>query len=314
MIAVYDDEGWNIEIAPQIGDIIYADSSFYLVRITAPGELKVVTSGQAIDRSEQAGQQVLTVAAGPVRDFYLAANDRYTVASQTIGEITVNSYAPAELAAGSEMALTQAVQALQSFNEHFGPYPFTELDLAATPNLALGVEYPGLVVIRGELYEAGQDNRLLESVVAHEVAHQWFYNVVGNDQVDEPWVDEALAQHATLLYYLDVYGPGGAAAFRGSLERRWERLDKAEIPIGLPVRAYTVAEYSAIVYGRGPLFLEALAESMGQESFAAFLKDYYQHFRWNIATTAAFKELAESHCQCNLTPLFEKWVYETPPP
>ena len=314
MIAVYDDEGWNIEIAPQIGDIIYADSSFYLARITAPVELTLATSGLIIERVEQDGRQVVTVAAGPMRDFYLAASDRYTVTSQSVGEVAVNSYAPAELSAGSEMALSQAVQALQSFNERFGPYPFTEFDLVTTPNLALGVEYPGIVVIRGELYGADQDNRLLEAVVAHEVAHQWFYSVVGNDQVDEPWVDEALAQYATLLYFLDVYGPPGGAAFRGSLERRWTRVDGVEIPIGLPVRDYTVQEYSAIVYGRGPLFLETLAESMGQESFATFLQEYYRRHQWGIATTASFKDMAETHCSCDLTPLFEAWVYDTPAP
>ncbi len=314
MIAVYDDRGWNIEIAPGFGDIIYADSSFYLARITAPAKLMLATSGLVIERVEQDGQQVLTVAAGPVRDFYLAASDHYTVTSQSVGEVAVNSYAPAELSAGSAMALTQAVQALQSFNERFGPYPFTEFDLVTTPNLALGVEYPGIVVIRGELYGADQDNRLLEAVVAHEVAHQWFYSVVGNDQVDEPWVDEALAQYATLLYFLDVYGPAGADAFRGSLERRWTRVDGVEIPIGLPVRDYTVQEYSAIVYGRGPLFLETLAESMGQESFAAFLQEYYRRHQWGIATTASFKDLAEAHCSCDLTPLFEAWVYDTPAP
>jgi aminopeptidase N len=177
------------------------------------------------------------------------------------------------------------------------------------------VEYPGIVAILVDLYQQTENrnnaspNGLLESVVAHEVAHQWFYSTVGNDQVDEPWVDEAMAQYATLLYYADIYGPSGAAGFQSSLERRWERVNREDIPIGLPVRAYTPQKYGAIVYGRGPLFIETLAETMGEETFAAFLRDYYQTFQWDIATGKSFQALAEQHCGCDLTDLFQTWVY-----
>jgi aminopeptidase N len=146
----------------------------------------------------------------------------------------------------------------------------------------------------------------MESVVAHEVAHQWFYSSIGNDQVDEPWLDEALAQFATLHYYADVYGQSDG--FRASLERRWQRLDKADIPIGLPVAAYTPGEYSAIVYGRGPLFVEDLANEMGIENFNSFIQDYYQRYRWAIVTGEDFQQLAETHCSCDLEPLFEAVV------
>lgn len=100
------------------------------------------------------------------------------------------------------------------------------------------------------------------------------------------------------------------AGFRRSLERRWERVGRADIPIGLPVRDYNESSYGAIVYGRGPLFVELLAETMGLEAFTAFLKDYYQSYKWGVVTGADFKQTAERHCGCDLTELFEAWVYE----
>ena len=87
-------------------------------------------------------------------------------------------------------------------------------------------------------------------------------------------------------------------------------MGRAAIPIGLPVRRYEGGEYGAIVYGRGPLFIEALAEEMGQEAFDTFLRDYATSYKWEIGTGDAFKTLAEEHCACDLTPLFEVWVYE----
>jgi virginiamycin B lyase len=315
MIPVYDDEGWNVEIAPGIGDVVYADTGFYLVRVTAPAGQTLVASGVEIERDSLDERQVVTFAAGPMRDFYLAVSDRYAVTSRAVGQTTINSYAPPDLSDGNDLTLEYAAKALETFDERFGRYPYTEFDLVSTTTFALGVEYPGMAAILVDLYDAqgrvagAPASVLLEGVVAHEVAHQWFYGLVGNDQVDEPWLDEAMAQFATIVYYSDVYGPAQAAGFRQSLERRWDRVGGADIPIGMPVRDYSSQEYSAIVYGRGPLFVEALSEALGPAAFEAFVQDYYQAFRWGIASGDDFKQLAERHCDCDLTMLFEEWVY-----
>jgi aminopeptidase N len=316
VIPVYDDEGWNVEVPPPNGDVTYYDASFYVVRVTAPAELTVVASGNEVARQEAGDQQVLTFAAGPARDFYLAAGENLTVTSETVGETTVNSYAFPEREEGAELALESVKNALESFNRRFGTYPYTEFDVISTPMLALGIEYPGLTAVRVGLYDPDAQfyglpsQVMLESTVAHEVAHQWFYNAVGNDQVDEPWLDEALAQYVTSLYYLDTYGGAAARIFRGGWDWRWNRVDRAEIPIGLPSEAYTEDEYGPIVYGRGPYFLVALAAEMGQEAFDEFLRDYYQTHKWGIGTGDAFRQLAERHCECDLSELFEAWVYE----
>jgi aminopeptidase N len=149
----------------------------------------------------------------------------------------------------------------------------------------------------------------MESTVAHEVAHQWFYNLVGDDQLDEPWLDESLAQFATLQYYTDEYGAQGAQGFRASLEGRWKSIDDAKIPIGLPVAKYSGQEYSAIVYGRGALFFAALKEKMGASVFDEFMNDYTAQLSWGIATPQFMQTLAEKHCGCDLNPLFKEWVY-----
>jgi aminopeptidase N len=293
--------------------VLYADSSFYLVRVTAPTALMIVASGIEIGRQVTEDRQQVTYAGGPMRDFYLAASARYSVVSEQVGQTTVNSYAPSELVEEAKIALGYTVDALKTFNGRFGAYPFTEFDVVSTPTRALGIEYPGIVAIAVRIYDRTQSEyplTYLESTIAHEVGHQWFYSVVGNDQLDEPWLDEAVTQYVTLLYWQDLHGRSGAAGFRDSLEKRWERVDRAEIPIGMPVRAYSGDEYGAIVYGRGPLFVEVLAKKMGQETFDAFLRDYYETHKWGIATADSLKQLAESHGDCDLDQLFADWVYE----
>ncbi|HJQ13460.1 MAG TPA: M1 family metallopeptidase [Anaerolineales bacterium] len=318
MIAVYDDEGWNAEIPPQSGDVTYADTSFFLVKITAPKNLKVITAGRVIHSNETGERQTIQVVSGPARDFYLAASPAYEEISQTFGDVTIHSYATAGDKKGSEMALDVAARAIEDFSARYAPFPYTELDIVSTPTLALGIEYPGIIAITSRIYDVDSDYRgapasiYMESTVAHEVGHQWFYGLVGDDQLDDPWLDESLTQFATLQYYADEYGPGGESGFRNSLEARWDGINRAEIPISLPVAGYSGQEYSAIVYGRGPLFFVALREKIGTEAFDAFLKDYTETLSWSIATPEVLPSLAEKHCACELDDIFNTWVYPSP--
>jgi aminopeptidase N len=272
-------------------------------------------SGREISRDEAGQVQTSVVASGPARDFYLAASPRYEEVSQTFGEVTVRSYAPGEFKNGAQMALEIASQAIEDFSAHYAPYPYTEFDIVSTPTLALGIEYPGMIAITSRIYDVNSDYRgtpasvYMESTVAHEAGHQWFYNLVGDDQLDDPWLDEALTQFATLQYYADEYGASGEGGFRKSLEGRWAGVGNAKIPIGLPVAAYSGQEYGAIVYGRGPLFFVALRDELGREVFDQFMKDYTETLSWDIATPEKLKAMAEEHCSCDLTPLFEEWVY-----
>jgi len=315
MIAVYDDEGWNAEIPPESGDLTYVDASFFLVKISLPKAATVVTTGTVIDRVQEGDMQTLVVAEGPARDFSLAASASYVETSKNIGEVTVNSYTQKGLEKGAQAALDTGAQAIQAFSNGYAPYPYTEFDIVSTPNQALGIEYPGMVAIASRIYNVDESlggtpvGVYLEATVAHETGHQWFYNLVGNDQLDDPWLDESLTQFATLQYYEDQYGKGAAYGFEQSLNGRWERVNFEKIPIGLPVAKYSGQEYSAIVYGRGPLFFVALRDQMGEQAFNSFLKDYTEKMSWNIATPETLQSLAEGHCSCDLDALFQEWVY-----
>lgn len=315
MICVYDDEGWNSEIPPQDGDVTYGETSFYIVKISAPRDLTLVASGSEIRRDKAGQTQTVYVANGPARDFYLVASPEYQETSKSFGEVTIRSYAPAGLAAGAEMALDVAAKSIAIFSRRYAPYPYTEFDIVSTPTLALGIEYPGMVAITSHIYDVSGDYRglptsvYMESTVAHEAGHQWFYALVGDDQLDDPWLDESLTQFITLQYYEDEYGQQAAESFRESLEGRWARVGNADIPIGLPVASYDGAEYGAIVYGRGPLFFVELREEMGIEKYDAFLREYTETLSWSIATPEFLQSLAEQYCGCELDRLFEEWVY-----
>jgi len=307
MISVYDDEGWNAEIPPQSGDVTYADMSFFLVTVEAPKDVVLVGSGREISHQENGNRQTVKYEAGPVRDFYLAASPDYQVVTKESNGVTLRFYTRADFLEGANSALDIAAQSIDVYNKRYASYPYTELDFVSTPTLALGIEYPGVIALAQWLVEP--NNNYLEATVAHEVAHQWFYNLVGNDQLDDPWLDESLSQFATLQYFTDEYGQAGADGFRADLESRWARVQNENIPAGLPVRRYSNAQYGGIVYGRGALFFEALREEMSPANFDAFLKAYVKNNSWGIATPEIIKAQAEQDCGCDLTALFDQWIF-----
>lgn len=307
MIAVYDDEGWNSEIPPQSGDVTYADMSFFVVTVDAPKDVTVVLSGREVSQQNNGDRQQIKVEAGPARDFYLAASPKYEVFTKEVDGVTLRFYTRSSLRKGAEYALDVAARSIAVYDKRYAPYPYTELDFVSTPTYALGIEYPGMIAITEWIMDP--DNGYLEATIAHEVGHQWFYNLVGNDQLDEPWLDESLTQFATLQYFTDEYGQAGGDGFRADIEGRWAYIDNKPIPVGLPVREYSDAEYSGIVYGRGALFFEALRDEMGTEVFDEFIKSYTTDNAWGIATAEILKAEAETHCKCDLSALFKEWIY-----
>jgi hypothetical protein len=314
-IPVYDEAGWHDGLVPPNADTTFQDTSFYIVQVTAPTALTLVASGVQVAETTNGDQQTVVFAAGPARDFYLAGSEDYTVLSQSDGQTVVNVYTRADQMEGAKVALQSAVAALNSYSERFAPYPYTEFDVVCTPmDGAYGIEYPGITGINQTLFNSNTSVNgtsaftLLESTTAHETGHQWFYNLVGNDQANEPWLDEAVTQYVTGLAFLDRYGSAGWQGYVDSWKARWARVENADLPIGLPAGDYQGREYSSIVYGRGPLFLQALAQKMGQSTFDAFLSDYVRQNEWGITNSVQFRSLAEAHCNCDLSDLFSQWV------
>jgi hypothetical protein len=304
-ILVYDQNGWNNQSPDLDGDPLFSDTSFYLVSVDAPRDLVLAGAGVEIERSETGDRQHVLYSDGPARDFYLVASAGFQKTSKKVGELTINSYTLQAESGYAQNALNDAATAIQDFSKRYAPYPYTEFDVAPIVTMAGGVEFPGMTVIAEEVYSSGP---FLEDVIAHEVAHQWFYNLVGNETQRQPWLDESMAQFLTWQYFLDEHGSQGAQLFQQEIQGNWDSLKDQKIPIGEPVSSYTSQEYVAIVYGRGPFFLLALRQQMGTDRFDSFMSDYAHSYAWKIAMTDDFKALAEKHCACNLTKLFNQWV------
>lgn len=308
LIPVYDEEGWSAEIAPPHGDAVTSDVAFYTVDVSAPSTLHLATSGGC----SAADPGTWRCTGGPIRDFVLVLGEDYERVSQEVAGTRVNSYYYPDHTASGEWVLHVATEAFTTFSDLFGTYPYAEFDVVETPTSAGGIEYPGLVVISDRLY--GGQGGTAEWVVVHEVAHQWWYGLVGNDQVDEPWLDEALTQYSTLLYFESVYGADAAADIvEMNFAQAHQRLleSGSDMPVGLPVAAYSPALYSPVVYQKGPLYFHALREEVGDEAFFAILRTYFNRNRYEVTTPEEFLTAVKIVTGEEHRSLYERWIIGT---
>jgi len=194
---------------------------------------------------------------------------------------------------------------LQTYGDQFGVrYPYAEYRVAET-EFAGGMEFSGLSFL-GSLwygtYPGGVRSQLV-SLLAHEVSHQWWYGLVGNDQVREPWLDEALATFSGLLFYGLRYPDDDQWAL-GFEVLNWQpsgRIDGAIYDFG------DQTSYMNAVYRHGALFLADLRHAMGSQAFYAFLQDYCQSKSHTMSTAEDFFSVVSRHTGQDLSPLLDEY-------
>ena len=182
--------------------------------------------------------------------------------TETLGT-RIRSYFRPEDADAGRVALRDAVAAFQVYSDRYGPYPYRDMAIVEAPLTFHGMEFPGVSLIGSQDYS--QYRKDLETLVVHEVAHQWWYNQVGSDQIMNPWLDEGLAEFSMYDYFAARYGEPKAQQLR---ELRWQiptaslvRRGK-DAAIGLPVRDYK-ENYETLVYGKGAEFFATLRDELG---------------------------------------------------
>ena len=310
-IPVYDEAGWHIDTPSSNGDLPFLDASFYHLQITAPEEMVLASSGTETitEVNAENGMQTIEVVAGPIRDLYLSASPDYTVKTIVSDETEINIYLIPEYDLYQDEVLEITQNALTLFGEQFGAYPYTEFDIATSP-VASAMEYPGIIAIGFDILAEGSPispyPEMLTLAIVHEIAHQWFYNMVGNNQAAQPWLDETFAQYLTHLYFQEI--KGSSTSLDIYVGASWDRINREETPIGLPVSEYQSTKYAPIVYSRGLHFFIALEGQLGKDMLTDITKDYFQSHLWQIAGPDDFKNTAEAKCECDLSELWQAWV------
>ena len=300
VLAVYENGSWRTDAYAPIGDPFYSECANYTVTLTAPQGYVCAFTGRQTAAKNADGTQRFTIRADAARDFGFALSDSWQRARKTVNGIQVNALAPTADAA--KRAAGHAANALKIFSRLYGDYPWDTFTVCAVDFPFGGMEYPGLVFVSQSRFTEDQ-NDALELVIAHETAHQWFYALVGSDQVSQPWQDEALCEFSLLRYALARYGRNAydnLCITRAEAPMR-ERIPQPVTP-ATPITDFgSLDTYSAVVYGRGCAFMLAVEQMTGKAD--AFLRAYCDQYAFRLASRQDFSKLLNAVTGEDLTPL-----------
>lgn len=300
------DQGWIVAEPANVGEHVSYDTADFLVDLSVLGgrtDLELAASGAISSMAE--GQY--RISAKQARNMTLVLSPDLLVERETVAGVEVASYFLASEQEAGRDALYATVDALLIYNDLFGPYPHDTLSVVSA-NLVDGREFDGLVFVDRDLYTAyrGQANSYLIAITVHEVAHQWWYGAVGNDQAVEPWLDEALATYSELLFYETRY----PEVVLWWWETRVERFS-SDRSVGNSIYGrFDFNSYVSTVYLRGAKFLHELRAQIGTEAFLTTLKLYRQEHQGEVATAEQFFATLQTYTEQDLSTLRRKYFTE----
>jgi hypothetical protein len=257
---------------PNHGDPFVTHSSRDVrVRVTTDRRLQLATTGELVSTSPDGLTHDFQ--ATDVRDFTVTAAADYQTRERVVGTTTIRTW----FRPGTRGAawLDASADAFALLEERLGPYGSPTLDVVESAG-GSAMESPGLIWI-----PTGTSAVNLRYLAAHEIAHQWFYGIVGNDQVRDPFADEAAADFvARFILGIDR---GSRCPIR---------------PVDRTIYDYTARCYYEIVYIQGGNVLDDARALMGDDAFWPALRSYVEANRHQISTTSRLL-----HTLDNATPI-----------
>lgn len=311
-LCVFKDGAWLTDPYYSTGDPFVSDMANYYVALTIDKDFVVASSGAPSDVQVKENDNVRTVySAKSVRDFAFVLSDGFKKETASVGDTQVNYFYFAD--ADSNSSLDVAVKALEYFNKTFGTYPYSKLDVAETDFCYGGMEYPCLVMI-----SSGQEKSAYQTAIVHEIAHQWWYGLVGNNQVKEAYLDEGLAEYSTLMFFRQ-HAEFGVDA-KKLLEDTTKRYNTFVKIVGSYNNEMNTSmnralnefdnqqQYTYMTYLKGMIMFGQVNEVMGNKKFEAALKKYFDNCKLTIASKDDMLACFEKSYGANISNLFNAFI------
>jgi hypothetical protein len=331
-IAVYDDKGWHAGSYHYTGEF-YGDYGSFDVGLTVPKNMKIGATGielvnpyDSLDQPGDSGSYRFFYA-DDVHDFAWCADTSYLDTTKTHHGVEIKVLCLPKNREKWANVMQYTKDALDYYGKWYGEYPYSTLtvcdgDMAAGG----GMEYPNLVII-----SSGEDkvSRLLENVVMHEIGHQWFYGILGNNEMDEAWLDEGINSFSEERYFEEKYGPKGNMLSNKFLQKMLPELsdryigyflcylyasNRMEQPIS--TKASLVNEqtsYAVTAYKKPAMMMWWLKGFLGDSTFDAAMQAYYRKFKFKHVTVKDFMTVMDSVSGKSVSPHLQAWLGNSTP-
>ena len=309
IVSIFENNGWRTDPYYSKGDPFFSEVANYKVKLTTPTGWTVANTGTtnaAID-GEIA---TTTMTAEKVRDFAIVAGKNLQMSATAYQGVNIRYYYTSD--DRSEYRLGLISDALKTFTSFFGEYPYGQLSVVKTHFMHGGMEYPQLVYVSDTLNES-----LFDDSIIHETAHQWWYGVVGSDEVRHAWLDEGLTEYSATVFYEKnpSYGISindriadamkGYILFSEIYQAQMAGVSSLNRPLG---DYFNTHDYVYHAYVKGELFFDSLRHLVGDTGFFAALSSYYTANMYKNASPEDLLYAFEQTTGKSLEKFFSNWL------
>lgn len=286
-----------------------SDKAVWEFQLTVADPFEAVASGQLVERRTSGDGRttfvwVVDVPMPPHAALLLVA-DLDLLDPVEVNGVEVTIAAPGEVVGEAQDAVADLGPMIEALERWFGPYPFDGFGVAVAPG-PLG--FAALETQELVLFDARALGLLGDSVVAHELAHQWFGNHVAIERWDDLWLAEGLATYAEWLWF--EASEGQPAQVLADLY-----LDGAAPAQLLPPGSPPVENlFGPSVYGRSALAFHDLRTRIGDGAFAGLLQTWMARFGGGNASTEDFLALVDELAGPEAAARMQAWAFDDDPP
>lgn len=318
VLSMYDSNSskWNENVFYPIGESNYSEIGDYDVNIKVPKSFVVVSTGKEKEVLVNEENKIVNLKAKDVRDFSIMMSPYFKSLSEYIDGIKINSYYIEKNNMTNETTakniLNTSVNAVKFFNCNFGKYPYEELDIIETCYEGGAMEYPQLI----QMPRYSSENIFIEETAVHEVAHQWWYVAVGNDEFNEPFLDESLTSFSTAYYFEKALGEYSRDAVIRSLRYKFTiAYENGMKNINFPSCGSSVDKfendflYNMALYKTGALIFEDLRRMVGESRFLEILQAYFKEYKFANASIKDLLNVIEKKCGKSIKKYIENSIY-----
>lgn len=309
ILAVYDEAGWHVDPYLSIGDPFYSDVSNYDISMKVPKGYQVAGSGYIYAVDEEDLFTTYHFRADRMRDFAFVISDHFEFIKEKVNDTEVYLYYPKDQADHNWLddSMSFGADSLRAFEDLIGDYPYKTYSVVLT-NFPTGMEYPGLVLIS----ERYLDNTIdaLKTVIVHETAHQWFYGIIGNDEINEGWIDEGLTTFFTAYFEID---DSSLLYYQTTMERYRDRVDRMGFDnVVISKSAYDFDEwnsYGAAAYSKPALMYDEIRSLYGDEKILEFARVLYDTYAYKNMKEADLRDVMIEVYGEEIMEILDRWLY-----
>ncbi|MBX8631254.1 MAG: M1 family metallopeptidase [Thermoplasmata archaeon] len=296
--------------------------SVFEISVVVDKGLSVISNTEIASKTESNGRVEFNFAPTPKMATYLLyiGIGKFTESSASEGGIKVIIASTPDQKGKGRFALRNALKLLKTYEKYYSiPYPLSKLHLVGIPEYSVGaMENWGSITFRESVLFVDEDTsensrRTVASVLAHEIAHQWFGNLVTMRWWNDLWLNESFATFMSTKI-LDSLYPGWDVwsdflLYETGPSMTWDALMSTH-PIEAEVkRPEDISEiFDEISYGKGGSVLRMINEYLGEEYFRNGIRNYLKRFSYENAVSSDLWKSLGTSSGTNVESIMRSWV------